>query len=103
MPDRAIIPDRAEFLDALRLLHRGHVLVKTSAVCSRCIVDGRIFYHSCDTLLNYGLIDEFDNPEGFASARYYRITPAGRAFAERAVDAWQRSPVLQRLAVRLTG
>jgi hypothetical protein len=103
MPERPIIPDRAEFVDALRLLRQGHVLVKTGVVCNRCILDGQIVYHSYATLLDYGLIGEFDNPQGFANARYYRITPAGRAFAERAVDAWQRTPVLQRMAVRLTG
>ena len=103
MPDRAIIPDRAEFVDALRLLRHGHVLVKAGVVSNNCIVDGHIVYHSFATLLDYGLIGEFDNPQGFASARYYRITPAGRAFAARAVDAWQRTPVWQRLAVRLTG
>lgn len=103
MDDTAIIPDRAEFVDALRLLKRGHVLVRTSESAGGCVLDGAIVYHSYPTLKQYGLIDEFDNPQGFKNASYYRLTPRGREFAERAMHAWRSKPVWQRLAVRLTG
>jgi hypothetical protein len=103
MDDPTIIPDRAEFVDALRLLKRGHVLVRTSEAAGGCVLDGAIVYHSYPTLKQYGLIDEFDNPHGFPNASYYRLTPRGRDFAERAVQAWRSKPVWQRLAVRFTG
>ena len=70
MDDTAIIPDRAEFVDALRLLKRGHVLVRTSESAGGCVLDGAIVYHSYPTLKQYGLIDEFDNPQGFKNASY---------------------------------
>lgn len=103
MPARTIIPDRGEFVDALRLLRKGHVLVRTSDGSGGCVLDGGIVYHSYETLKNYRLIDEFDNPDGFPNASYYRITSEGRAFADKACTEWQRRPVWQRLAVRLTG
>ena len=103
MEAHTIIPDRAEFVDALRLLHKGHVLVRTSESAGGCVLDGAIVYHSYPTLKQYGLIDEFDNPRGFPNASYYRLTPRGRDFAQRAVDAWRSKPVWQRLAVRFTG
>jgi len=103
MSSRRIIPDRAEFVDALRLLRRGHILVRASNEPGGCLLDGGIVYHSYPTLLQYGLIDEFRNPRGFPHARYYRISERGRDFADRACQAWQQRPLLQRVAVRLTG
>lgn len=103
MSSRRIIPDRAEFVDALRLLRRGHILVRASSEPGGCLLDGGIVYHSYPTLLQYGLIDEFRNPRGFPHARYYRISERGRDFADRACHAWQQRPLLQRVAVRLTG
>ncbi len=103
MQANPIIADRAEFVDALRLLRKGHVLVKAGNSSCGCVLDGDIVYHSYDTLLRYGLIDEFDNPDGFPNVSYYRLSLRGRAFARRAVDAWQRKPVWQRLAMRLVG
>ena len=103
MDDSTIIADRAEFVDALRLLTRGHVLVRASESAGGCVLDGAIVYHSYPTLKRYGLIDEFDNPQGFPNVSYYRLTPCGRDFAERALLAWRSRPVWQRLAVRLTG
>lgn len=100
---RRIIPDRAEFVDALRLLRRGHVLVRTGEGAGSCVLDGAIIWHSVPTLLRFGLIDEFDNPHGFVSARYYRLTPRGREFADKACAAWRQRPAWQRLAVRLVG
>lgn len=98
-----IIADRAEFVDALHALRQGHVLVRTGDGSGSCVLDGGIVYRSYDTLKRYGLIDEFHNPYGFANAHYYRITPRGRAFADRACSAWRSRPVWQRLAVRFTG
>lgn len=100
---RRIIPDRAEFVDALRLLRRGHILVRAGADPGGCVLDGAVVYHSYPTLVSYGLIDEFHNPRGFPHASYYRISARGREFADRACAAWQQQPLLQRLAVRLTG
>lgn len=102
MPER-IIPDRAEFIDVLNRLRAGHVLVKTGEGSGSCVVDGGVVYHSYPTLLNYRLIDEFRNPFGFAFARYFRLSPSGREFAERACSTWQRRPLLERMALRLVG
>jgi hypothetical protein len=103
MDARRIIPDRAEFVDALRLLRKGHVLVKVSETVGGCVLDGATVYHSFEPLRRYGLIDEYDNPHGFPNASYYRLTPRGREFADRACREWRRRPVWQRLAVRFTG
>ena len=103
MDDPIIIPDRAEFVDALNLLLRGRVLVRAGEDPGRWVLDGEIVYRSYDPLLRYGLIGEFDNPEGFAHCGYYRLTERGREFASRACTAWRRRPMWQRLAVRLTG
>jgi hypothetical protein len=102
MPER-IIPDRAEFIDVLNRLRAGHVLVKTGEGSGSCVVDGGVVYHSYPTLMNYGLIDEFRNPFGFAFARYFRLSPRGREFAERACSTWQQRPLLERMALRLVG
>ena len=99
----AIIADRAEFVDALSLLHRGHVLVRTSPSAGGVVLDGAPLYHSWETLSEYGLIDEFDNPEGFPHASYYRLSDRGRHFAEQALTAWRAQPLWRRVAVRFTG
>jgi DNA-binding MarR family transcriptional regulator len=98
-----IIADRAEFIDALMHLRRGRVLVRPSDCDDRCLLDGSLLYTAYKPLADYQLIDEYPNPEGFAHAHYYRLTPRGRAFAEKACQAWQQRPLLQRLAVRLMG
>jgi hypothetical protein len=103
MKATSIIPDRGEFIDALRVLRRGHVLVRVSDLSGGCMLDGAPLYTAQRTLLQYQLLDEFDNPQGFPGVRYYRLSARGRAFAERACDSWRRRPLLQRLAVRLTG
>lgn len=98
-----IIADRGEFVDALNRLKRGHVLVKVSSSSGGCVLDGGVLYRSYEPLVRYGLIDEFKNPYGFENASYYRLTPRGREFAERACQAWREKPLWQRLAVRLAG
>jgi DNA-binding PadR family transcriptional regulator len=98
-----IIADRGEFVDALNRLRRGHVLVKVGEATGGCVLDGGVLYRSYEPLVRYGLIDEFKNPQGFEQASYYRLTPRGREFADRACSAWRQRPLWQRLAVRLAG
>lgn len=98
-----LIAHRGEFIDVLRALSRGHVLVRVSEVSGHCAIDGEMVYHSYDTLERFGLISEFDNPEGFPAVRYYSLTEQGREFAQRAIDAWRSRPLTERLAVRLVG
>ena len=103
MHNSPIIADRGEFIDALNRLRRGHVLVQTSEASGGCVLDGGIVYRAHEPLMRYGLIDRFDNPRGFENVRYYKLTPRGQAFAERACRAWRQRPLWQRLAVRLAG
>jgi hypothetical protein len=98
-----IIVDRGEFIDALRVLRRGRVLVRVGELSGGCMLDGAPLYSAHRTLLDYQLIDEFQNPQGFAHVRYYRLNQRGREFAERACEAWRRRPLLERLAVRFAG
>jgi hypothetical protein len=106
-PPSWLIPDRAEFIDALRHLRQGHVLVRARAACdtdhSNCVLDGCTIYTAFQPLLKYALIAEFDNPRGFPAMRYYRMTPTGRHFADRALQAWRARPWIERLAIRLLG
>ena len=97
------IPDRGEFVDVLRALRRGHVLVQAGNHAGGWVVDGGRVYSSFDPLLRYELVREYDNPEGFEHVRYFRLTPQGRDFADRALDAWRRRPFLERMMVRLVG
>ena len=103
MSEQIHIPDRAEFVDALDRLRRGHVLVKVGESSGGCVLDGGVLYRSYEPLLRFGLIDEYENPHGFRHASYYRLTPRGREFADRACQAWRQRPLWQRLAVRLAG
>ena len=103
MAGSTIIADRAEFIDALSLLRRGRVLVRVADISGGCMLDGAPLYSAHRTLIDYGLIREFDNPQGFHNVRYYRLSERGRDFAERACENWRRRPLLQRLAVRLAG
>jgi hypothetical protein len=100
---RRIIPDRGEFVDALRRLQRGHVLVRAGDSAGGCVIDGAPVFHSFETMRSYGLIDRYDNPRGFAGVEYYRLSPRGRDFAERAWQGWRSRPLVERLLVRLTG
>lgn len=98
-----IIPDRAEFVDALNALRRGHPLIRVYDRPGGWLLDGCPVYWSFKTLLDYGLVDEYDNPDGFPAVQYYRLSQRGRSFAEKACSTWQRRPLLQRLAMRVTG
>ncbi|WP_425257004.1 hypothetical protein ACPOLB_16000 [Rubrivivax sp. RP6-9] len=103
MATERIIPDRGEFVDALRALRRGRVMVRVSPLAGGCVIDGRPIYHSAPTLLRYGIVQRWDNPDGFDGVEYYRLSPDGDVFAERALETWRHRPLLERLAVRIAG
>lgn len=103
MPAEPIIPDRAEFVDVLRLMRRGKVLVRAGDSSHGCLLDGGVVYHSFEPLSRYGLLDEVPVDPKQTAARCYRLSPRGRAFADRACEHWRRQPLLKRLAVRLAG
>jgi hypothetical protein len=98
-----IIPDRAEFIDALHLLQRGHLMVEVGEGANSKVIGGGIVHHSAPALMAYGLVDEVDNPDGFPGIRYYRLSARGRAFADRAWAQWRSRPLLERALVRLVG
>lgn len=98
-----VIADRGEFIDVLRALRRGHVLVHAGDHAGGWVVDGCPVYSSHDPLLRYELVQEFENSEGFDHVHYFRLTPRGCDFAERAATAWRERPLLERLMVRLLG
>lgn len=98
-----IIPDRAEFVEALNLLRRGHLMVNLGDGANTKAIGGGMVHHSAATLLAYGLVDEVDNPDGFPGVRYYRISERGRQFADRAWTQWRSRPLLERAIVRLVG
>jgi hypothetical protein len=98
-----IIAHRGEFVDVLRALSRGHVLVRLNSHVGGCAIDGAPIYFSYPTLQHYGLIDEYENPEGFPAVHYYRLSTRGREFAQRVCAAWRSWPLLTRLATRLLG
>ena len=101
--DPVIIADRGEFVDALRLMRRGNVLVHACDSWGGCTVDGRVVHLSLRPLLDYALIDEFHNPAGFEHVRDFRLNARGRQFADRVCAEWARRPLLERLVVRLIG
>jgi hypothetical protein len=103
MPEPTIIANRGEFIDALRALTRGHVLVRACESWGGCSIDGGVVQTAFRPLVDYALVDEYDNPDGFEHVHYYRLNARGRAFAERAVQAWDRRPLIERLAARLLG
>ncbi len=100
---RTLIADRGEFIDVLRVLGRGHVLVHAGDHAGGWVVDGAAVYTAHEPLLRYGLVREYKNPEGFEHVHYFHLTEQGREFAQRAWRAWRERPLLERLAVRLLG
>ncbi|MFM2342598.1 MAG: hypothetical protein RLZZ592_2251 [Pseudomonadota bacterium] len=92
-----------EFIDTLALLRGGHIIVVMDPDKRTCVLDGMGLQWSFRTLEAYGLIAEFANPVGFEGLRYYRLTDAGRDFADRALAAWRARPWHQRLMLRLRG
>lgn len=95
--------NRGEFIDALAALCRGNVIVVLDDGSDACVLDGVRLMWSLPPLMAYGLVAEFVNPRGFAGARYYRMTEAGRQFADDALAAWRARPLHERLAIRLFG
>lgn len=98
-----IIADRAEFIDVLRMLRRGHVLVQPQDHPEAGLLSGAPVYHSVPTLLAYGLLDPVTPADRPPHTRCWRLSPRGRDFADRATREWRRKPLLQRVAVRLLG
>lgn len=92
-----------EFVDTLAALRRGHVIVVMDADKRTCILDGMGLQWSFRSLDAYGLVEEFDNPDGFEGLHYYRLTSDGEQFAERALAVWCERPWHQRLMLRLRG
>jgi hypothetical protein len=106
-PSGRLIADRGEFIDVLRHLRQGHVLVRPKAACdsdqANSVLDGCPVYTAVQPLMQFDLIAEFDNPDGFPTMRYFRMTRTGRDFADRALQAWRQRPWTERLAIRLMG
>jgi hypothetical protein len=92
-----------EFVDTLATLRRGHVIVVMDPDKHTCILDGMGLQWSFRSLDVYGVVEEFDNPDGFDGLHYYRLTPEGAQFADRALAAWRARPWLERLMLRLRG
>lgn len=103
MTPGVIIPDRAEFVDALRQLRRGRVLVRAVQEAERCVLDGAMLYTAYTPLSQYGLLEEVKGPDERSQVYCYRLSARGREFADEACACWARQSLLQRLAVRLTG
>jgi len=99
----SILTSRGEFIDALAALRRGNFIVRLAPDADTCILDGVRLLWSFRSLMDYGLIAEFPNPQGFKGACYYRLTDTGRHFADEALAAWHAKPLLERLTIRLFG
>jgi hypothetical protein len=98
-----IIPDRGEFIDALQRLRSGRLLARALDDERRCLLDGRMLHATYRPLSAYGLLEEVRRPSTLSGLHWYRLSPRGQAFAERACTEWRRRPLLQRLAMRLMG
>jgi hypothetical protein len=81
-----LIADRAEFAEAMRSLRNGHLLLRIGDSASGCVLDGMAVYQSFHTMLAYGLIAPYDNPNGFPGVQYFRISDEGQRFAQRVLD-----------------
>jgi hypothetical protein len=98
-----LIADRGEFIDALKHLQRGAVLVRAAQDDERCAVNGCLYYTVWPPLAHYGLLDEVPSHDPDVRVRCYRLNDRGHAFAERAVAQWRRTPWLRRMLVRVAG
>ena len=98
-----IIADRAEFIDALNQLLRGHVLIRVNETSWGCRLNGAPLQRSFGVLQRFGLIAQYDNPRGFNGVEYYRVTERGRQFGRRALQTWRSQPLWRRALVRFTG
>ena len=101
-PDRTLIADRGEFIDALSRLRRGEVLVHSADDADeRCLIEGQVLYTSWKPLSDFGLLDELPVQPRQGRLHCYKLSPRGRHFADRACTAWKQKPLWQRLAMRL--
>jgi hypothetical protein len=100
---KPILVSRGEFVDALAALQRGSVIVVLDEAWDACVLDGVRLRWSFRPLVDYGLVAEYDNPNGFTQLHYYRLTAVGRRFADDALAAWNARPLLECLAIRLLG
>jgi hypothetical protein len=98
--DEAAIGPIGEFIDALNALRHGHVLVKVSDASAGWLLNGAVLYTAHAPLLHYGLVQAFDNRDGFEGVQYFRITARGHAVCRDALRRWKRLPLLQRLWLR---
>jgi DNA-binding PadR family transcriptional regulator len=107
MASMPVIADRGEFIDVLNLLRKGRLLVRSDHDTGRCLIEGGVVYTAYDTLAAYGLIEELPPPPGrdcFAPhLHWYRLSPRGQDFAERAWAEWRARPLWQRCWLRMTG
>ena len=103
MPAAPPIADRGEFIDVLKLMRKGRLLVRNDQ--DRCLVDEFEVRYSFDTLAAYGLLDEVCPPAHDAALaphlHWYRLSARGLEFADRAHAEWRARPLWQRLLVRL--
>jgi hypothetical protein len=100
MAPSPIIANRGEFIDVLRALARGSVIVVADG---HAVIDGNMIYFSLPVLIKYGLVENFENPEGFENVVYLRCTKRGHEFTYKVSSEWERKPVLERLAIRFFG
>jgi hypothetical protein len=101
VPSKPTILCLSEFIDALYALRQDCVLVVLDEAAKVCVLDGSQLLCSFPVLRDYGLIAEFENPDGFAPLRYFRLSEAGIDFADRALAAWAARAWHERLALRL--
>ncbi len=90
-----------EFIDVLRSLLRGNVLVSADLGLECAVIDGNMVYYAFATLLKGGVIAEFKNTDGFENVKYFRLSTRGRWFAVNAVKIWDAKPWYERALLRL--
>ena len=107
MPTTPVIADRGEFIDVLNLLRRGRLLVRSDQDPDRSLIEGGVVYSAHEALAAYGLIEELPAPPDRElygpHLHWYRLSPRGRDFAERAWAEWKARPLWQRCWLRVTG
>ena len=101
--ETVIILDRGKFIDVLKHLRRGGVLVRAGPDGPRCALDGSMHHTALLPLLAHGLIEEVEQDDPDSGMHGDRLSDRGHAVAERACEQWKRTPLLQRLAVRMAG
>lgn len=107
MSSHPLIADHGEFVDVLGQLRRGRLLVTSDRDPGRGLIEGGWVYHAHATLASHGLLEELPlRPEDRLDAphlHWWRLSPGGRDFAERAWAEWKARPWWQRCWLRLTG